>query len=221
EREHPLWARRDWQERAFTIGIGGPVGSGKTALTMKLCLALRDKYSVAVVTNDIFTREDAEFLTRNGALPPERIRAVETGGCPHAAIREDVSSNLAACEALTEQHADVLLLCESGGDNLAANFSRELADYTRPALEKDFGSLQGLEKRAVMRSYRGQPCGQPCGVLAIYRRAGHVFHAVNEGLERSHSEESHLLPKLQEIPARLLKRGLHSKCWAIYAVSVG
>ena len=93
-----------------------------------------------------------------------------------------------------------LLLCESGGDNLAANFSRELADYTRPALEKDFGSLLGLEKKAVMRSHRGQPYGQPCGVLAIYRKAGHVFHAVNEGLERSHSEESHLLPKLEEIP---------------------
>lgn len=131
EREHPLWARRDWHERAFTVGIGGPVGSGKTALTLKLCMALREKYNIGVVTNDIFTREDAEFLTRNGALPSDRIRAVETGGCPHAAIREDVSSNLAACESLTEQHAGVqLVICESGGDNLAANFSRELADYT-------------------------------------------------------------------------------------------
>ncbi|CAK9113522.1 unnamed protein product [Durusdinium trenchii] len=110
EREHPLWA---------------------TALTLKLCMALREKYNIGVVTNDIFTREDAEFLTRNGALPSDRIRAVETGGCPHAAIREDVSSNLAACESLTEQHAGVqLVICESGGDNLAANFSRELADYT-------------------------------------------------------------------------------------------
>jgi urease accessory protein len=107
------------------------VGSGKTALTLKLCQALRDSYSVAVVTNDIFTREDAEFLTRNGALPAERINAVETGGCPHAAIREDITSNLLALEALTAKHSDVqLLLCESGGDNLAANFSRELADYT-------------------------------------------------------------------------------------------
>merc|ERR1712217_277338 len=92
---------------------------------------MREKYSVAVVTNDIFTQEDAEFLTRNGALPAARIRAVETGGCPHAAIREDITSNLIALEALTAQHTDVqVLLCESGGDNLAANFSRELADYT-------------------------------------------------------------------------------------------
>lgn len=107
------------------------MGSGKTALTLKLCKALREKYSVAVVTNDIFTREDAEFLNRNGALESDRIKAVETGGCPHAAIREDISSNLAACEALTEQHDGVqLIICESGGDNLAANFSRELADYT-------------------------------------------------------------------------------------------
>mmetsp|Transcript_40162 Transcript_40162/g.63758 ORF Transcript_40162/g.63758 Transcript_40162/m.63758 type:complete len:275 (+) Transcript_40162:40-864(+) len=131
ERENPLWATRDWSSRAFTVGIGGPVGSGKTALTLKLCQAMREKCSVAVVTNDIFTREDAEFLTRNGALPADRIRAVETGGCPHAAIREDITSNLIALEGLTEQHSDVqLLLCESGGDNLAANFSRELADYT-------------------------------------------------------------------------------------------
>lgn len=131
ERPNPLWAQRDWQERAFTVGIGGPVGSGKTALTLQLCLALREQHSVAVVTNDIFTREDAEFLTRHGALASDRIRAVETGGCPHAAIREDISANLAACEELTEQHKDVqLVLCESGGDNLAANFSRELSDFT-------------------------------------------------------------------------------------------
>lgn len=131
DREHPLWAERDWKSRAFTVGLGGPVGSGKTALTLKLCGALREKYSVAVVTNDIFTREDAEFLTRNSALVPSRISAVETGGCPHAAIREDITANLGALEALTEEHGDVqLLLCESGGDNLAANFSRELADFT-------------------------------------------------------------------------------------------
>lgn len=131
ERDNPLWAKRDWRTRAFTVGIGGPVGSGKTALTLKLCQALRDRYSLGVVTNDIFTREDAEFLTRNSALPAERIRAVETGGCPHAAIREDVTGNLEALEALTEKHQDIqMLVCESGGDNLAANFSRELADYT-------------------------------------------------------------------------------------------
>jgi urease accessory protein len=122
--------QRDLERRAFTVGVGGPVGSGKTALVLALCRALRDTLSLAVVTNDIFTREDAEFLVRNQALPPERIRAVETGGCPHAAIREDVSANLAALEALTEAHRPDLLFIESGGDNLAAHFSRELADFT-------------------------------------------------------------------------------------------
>ncbi|TVR42767.1 MAG: urease accessory protein UreG [Planctomycetota bacterium] len=121
---------RDYDERAFTVGIGGPVGSGKTALTLALCRHLRDQLSLAVVTNDIFTREDAEFLTRHEALPAERIRAVETGGCPHAAIREDISANLLACEQLTAQHQPRLLIVESGGDNLAADFSRELADFT-------------------------------------------------------------------------------------------
>ncbi|GAB5366850.1 hypothetical protein AAMO2058_001179200 [Amorphochlora amoebiformis] len=134
EREKPLYFDdgRDFKKRAFTVGIGGPVGSGKTALVQKLCIALRDAVSIAVVTNDIFTREDAEFLTKNGALPAERIRAVETGGCPHAAIREDVSSNLDALTQLTNtvSPSPTLLLCESGGDNLAANFSRELADFT-------------------------------------------------------------------------------------------
>ena len=126
------WDTRDWSQRAFTVGIGGPVGSGKTALTLALCRRLRERRSLGVVTNDIFTREDCEFLHRNEALPPERILAVETGGCPHAAIREDVSSNLAALELLTASvsPAPEILLCESGGDNLAANFSNELADYT-------------------------------------------------------------------------------------------
>ncbi|KAK1929936.1 Urease accessory protein G [Phytophthora citrophthora] len=120
---------RDWTQRAFTVGIGGPVGSGKTALMLALCRALKDKYSLAAVTNDIFTREDGEFLVRHDALPEERIRAIETGGCPHAAIREDISANLQACEDLTDEFDTQLLLVESGGDNLAANFSRELADY--------------------------------------------------------------------------------------------
>lgn len=123
-------ARPDLDRRAFTVGVGGPVGSGKTALVLALCRLLRDTRSLAVVTNDIFTREDAEFLVRNQALPPERIRAVETGGCPHAAIREDVTANLLALEELTAAHHPELLFCESGGDNLAAHFSRELADFT-------------------------------------------------------------------------------------------
>lgn len=134
-----------YSHRGYTIGIGGPVGSGKTALTLALCRALRDKLPMGVVTNDIFTQEDAEFLVRNEALGSSRIMPVETGGCPHAAIREDVSANLGALEALTRQisreeeaekgqqkssSSPPLLLCESGGDNLAANFSSELADYT-------------------------------------------------------------------------------------------
>ena len=139
-RDHPVSAGtfsgrerprpRDFLTRAFTVGIGGPVGSGKTALVLALCRLLRDSLSLGVVTNDIFTREDAEFLVRNEALSADRIRAVETGGCPHAAIREDVTANLLALEALTAEHRPDLLFCESGGDNLAAHFSRELADFT-------------------------------------------------------------------------------------------
>lgn len=125
EAPHP----RDFAHRAFTVGVGGPVGSGKTALMLALCRALRDRISLAAVTNDIFTREDGEFLIRHAALDPARIRAVETGGCPHAAIREDITANLVALEDLHAQHGPELLLIESGGDNLAANFSRELADY--------------------------------------------------------------------------------------------
>ena len=121
---------RDFSRRAFTVGIGGPVGSGKTALLLALCRALRDEHRLAVVTNDIFTREDAEFLQRNNALAPERISAVQTGGCPHAAIREDISHNLDALEQLSRAIKPDLLFLESGGDNLAAQFSRELVDYT-------------------------------------------------------------------------------------------
>jgi len=128
EREQPL--TREFSQRAFTIGVGGPVGSGKTALMLQLCKKLRERMAVAAVTNDIFTKEDGEFLVRNGALAAERIRAVETGGCPHAAIREDISANLLALEELHRKFKPDILLIESGGDNLAACFSRELADYT-------------------------------------------------------------------------------------------
>jgi urease accessory protein len=121
---------RDYRSRAFTVGIGGPVGSGKTALLLALCRLLRDDYSLAVVTNDIFTKEDGEFLVRHGALAPERISAVETGGCPHTAVRDDVSQNLDALGQLMVKFRPDLLFVESGGDNLAAQFSRELADYT-------------------------------------------------------------------------------------------
>jgi urease accessory protein len=121
---------RDLSERPFTVGIGGPVGSGKTALLLELCLRLREDQRLGVVTNDIFTREDAEFLIRHEALPAGHIRAVETGGCPHAAIREDVSHNLLALEELVDEVGAELLFVESGGDNLAAQYSRELADFT-------------------------------------------------------------------------------------------
>jgi urease accessory protein len=113
------------------VGIGGPVGAGKTTLTASLSRALADRLSMAVITNDIYTREDAEFLTRAQVLPSERIRGVETGGCPHTAIREDASINLAAVADLREKLPDLdLILIESGGDNLAATFSPELADLT-------------------------------------------------------------------------------------------
>lgn len=116
---------------ALRVGIGGPVGSGKTALTLKLCEALREHYDMAVVTNDIYTREDADFLTRHQALPHDRIAGVETGGCPHTAIREDASMNLQAIEQLIATHPTLeLVLVESGGDNLSATFSPELSDLT-------------------------------------------------------------------------------------------
>jgi urease accessory protein len=123
-----------WQSLAskpLTLGVGGPVGSGKTALVDRLCKALRDTYRLAVVTNDIYTREDAEFLCRSGALETARIVGVETGGCPHSAIREDASVNLGAIAGLVKRFPDLqLIFVESGGDNLAATFSPELADLT-------------------------------------------------------------------------------------------
>src|SRR5579864_6042618 len=113
------------------LGVGGPVGSGKTALVDSLCKRLRERLDIAVVTNDIYTREDAEFLIRSQALPVERIRGVETGGCPHTAIREDASMNLAAIDGLMQEFRDLdLIIVESGGDNLAATFSPELSDLT-------------------------------------------------------------------------------------------
>jgi urease accessory protein len=117
--------------RPLKIGIGGPVGSGKTALTEALCLRLRDAVDMAVITNDIYTKEDAEFLVRRGVLAPDRVVGVETGGCPHTAIREDASVNLEAIGALMKMFPALdLLLVESGGDNLAATFSPELVDAT-------------------------------------------------------------------------------------------
>ncbi|MFP5504968.1 MAG: urease accessory protein UreG, partial [Gammaproteobacteria bacterium] len=119
------------QKQAVRVGVGGPVGAGKTALVLRLCEALRERCEVAVVTNDIYTREDAEFLDRHHALSSERILGVETGGCPHTAIREDASMNLAAVNDLNTKFPDLdVIFIESGGDNLAATFSPELSDFT-------------------------------------------------------------------------------------------
>ena len=119
------------KKQTLRVGVGGPVGSGKTALLKSLCLSMRDAYNIAVVTNDIYTKEDAKFLTENEALSSDRILGVETGGCPHTAIREDASMNLSAVDELVDRHGALdLVFVESGGDNLSATFSPELSDLT-------------------------------------------------------------------------------------------
>ncbi|RYC60608.1 hypothetical protein CHU98_g5611 [Xylaria longipes] len=185
-REMPIVEGRNWHDRAFTIGIGGPVGSGKTALMLALCLALRSKYGLAAVTNDIFTREDAEFLTRHRALPASRIRAIETGGCPHAAVREDISANLAALEDLHAEFSPDLLLIESGGDNLAANYSRELADFIIYVIDSDLlvvnktdlAEAVGADLGVMERDARKMREGGPTVFAQVKKDVG-VDHIVN------------------------------------------
>lgn len=142
------------QHGPLRVGIGGPVGAGKTSLTEALCRALAPRLSMAVITNDIYTREDAEYLVRAQALPEERIRGVETGGCPHTAIREDASVNLAMVEELKRCFPDLdLILIESGGDNLAASFSPELADLTIYVIDVAMGAdIPRKKGPALMRS---------------------------------------------------------------------
>jgi len=128
------------EKQTLRVGVGGPVGSGKTALLRALCGALRERYEIAVVTNDIYTREDAEFLTRHEALSADRILGVETGGCPHTAIREDASMNLAAVDELCRRHGALdVVFVESGGDNLSATFSPELSDLTLYVIDVSAG----------------------------------------------------------------------------------
>ncbi len=141
------------KKRAVRIGIGGPVGSGKTMLVLRLCQWLRDELSIGVITNDIYTREDAEFLVRNEALPAERVIGVETGGCPHTAIRDDTSMNLAAIAELEKRHPDVqVILVESGGDNLSATFSPELVEAFNPYVDR-----RGGRDKIPRKGGRGHP----------------------------------------------------------------
>ena len=129
------------KKQTLRVGVGGPVGSGKTALLKSLCLSMRDAYNIAVVTNDIYTKEDAKFLTENEALSSDRILGVETGGCPHTAIREDASINLLAVEEMKSKFPDLdIILIESGGDNLAATFSPELVDLSIYVIDVAMGS---------------------------------------------------------------------------------
>ncbi|KAK6133581.1 hypothetical protein DH2020_032710 [Rehmannia glutinosa] len=155
-RRAPPLVNRDFNERAFTVGIGGPVGTGKTALMLALCVILRDQYSLAAVTNDIFTKEDGEFLIKHGALPEERIRAVETGGCPHAAIREDISINLGPLEELSNLYKADILLCESGGGGPGIT-QADLLVINKTDIAAAIGADLSVMERDALRMRDGGP----------------------------------------------------------------
>ena len=185
---------RDLARRAFTVGVGGPVGSGKTALVLALCRALRESWSLAVVTNDIFTREDAEFLVRHGALPADRIRAVETGGCPHAAIREDISHNLLALEQLMDvAPRPELLFVESGGDKIPRKGGPGITQADLLVINKtDLAPAVGADLGVMARDARRMRGEGPfvfaqvthgVGVDAI---ASHVLHAWRHASGKAH-----------------------------------
>ncbi len=194
-----------WDERGFTVGIGGPVGSGKTALVLALIKRLAAKTEsdgyppLAVVTNDIFTQEDAQFLwKKQNVLSSKYIKAVETGGCPHAAIREDVSANLTACEELTESiksSTPPLILCESGGDNLAANFSSELADLTLYVIDVAGGDkvprkggpgITQSDLLVINKIDLAEAVGADLGVM---RRDADLMRSTIRGLDHDHSHD--------------------------------
>ena len=153
--ERPIPLSRDYRSRAFTVGIGGPVGSGKTALLLALCRRLRDVYNIAVVTNDIFTKEDAEFLVRHQALAPDRIMAVETGGCPHTAVRDDVSQNLDALQQLMRRFSPELLFVESGGDKIPRKGGPGITQSDLLVINKtDLAALVGADLGVMERDAR-------------------------------------------------------------------
>jgi urease accessory protein UreG len=200
------------------IGIGGPVGSGKTALTLALCRALRERYQLAVVTNDIYTEEDAQFLVRNEALTPDRIIGVETGGCPHTAIREDASINLEAVDRLAQRFGDLdIVFVESGGDNLAATFSPELSDLTLYVIDVAAGDKiprkGGRASRAPTCSSSTRSTSRRWSALARgdgSRRAAHARRAavrVHEPQERRGRACGRLLHR-DARPLRRAPRGL-------------
>lgn len=179
------------------VGVGGPVGSGKTALLLALCRAMREDYNIAVVTNDIYTKEDAEFLTRNGALSADRIMGVETGGCPHTAIREDASINLDAVIEMTEKHHPEVIFIESGGDNLSATFSPELSDLTLYVID-----VAGGEK--VPR--KGGPGITKSDLLIINKidlapHVGASLEVMDRDARRMRGERPFIFTNLREAPS--------------------